>query len=314
MADLFSLALDKADKGIIIIDSDQNIVFWNKYIERISHRSASVSLHRNLKNVVGIFSASLYQSALNAVLINNQSRFFSSKLHKAFILPENSEYVEIRQNMKIEPITFDNSVYALIQIEDITNEVSREHKLTSLLSELQKGYEEVKESEKVSKTLAETDSLTGLYNRYFITQKINELLNNKENFSSFSLFFVDLDGFKSINDTYGHDIGDAVLTKIGEKLQSVIKEEDVVSRIGGDEFVLLCRSNDKRKLSAFVENLMVKISKPFKVDELTICITASIGIYIITDDISSIAEVVKKADLAMYEAKKQGKNRFIFYN
>jgi len=313
MTDLFSLALDKVDNGVLIIDGRQNIVFWNKCLEKITHRSAGACLYRDIKNVAGIFRTGFYQSALDAVLCHNQSRFFSSKLHKAFIVPECSEYVEVRQNMKIEPITVNGQAYAFIQIEDITNEINREHKLTSLLSELQKGYEQIKESERLSKTLAETDSLTGLTNRYYITQKLNDLFMSKEELIDFSLFFLDLDGFKDINDTYGHDTGDIVLKKTGEILQQDVGEKDVVSRLGGDEFVLLVKSADRQELSTFANKLMDDIAKLIIIDEHSIHITASIGILVITSDVSSVSEIIKKADLAMYEAKKHGKNQFVFY-
>lgn len=157
------------------------------------------------------------------------------------------------------------------------------------------------------------DTLTGLANRFCFIQWLNEATSTK-NTEQFALVFLDLDNFKGINDTYGHWIGDQVLRELAVKLQKVTTEKICLARFGGDEFVFLCKDWNKTKGITWLENLKALLAEPTKVEEYNFSFEASIGVAIFPDDSKSVDELLKYADLAMYQAKYQGKNNFKFYH
>lgn len=314
MIELFRFALDSIDIGIIIIDSSQYIRFWNRYMEKISQIKYEQAIGRPLSEVCDTFQKKRYQDILNSVFEQNLSRFCSSKLHKAFVYPAVGDRSQIRQNMKIEPTQVGDEVYALIQIDDITDEVSNEYKLTSLINELRRGYLEVKESEELNKKLAQTDALTKIANRHAIVQHIDTLFQQRNYNCGYALLFLDLDGFKHVNDTYGHLMGDSLLIAIAEKLKNKVRKDDMVARLGGDEFlVLLGNIKSKDAVECVGAKLVEEIAKPIDINGITIKITASIGIAMLDDTVKNTSELIKKADEAMYIAKRSGKNKFVIY-
>lgn len=312
MIELFQFALNCIDIGVIIIDSSQTIKFWNKYMERISQIHQSEALGRKLPDVCDTFKKKLYQDIIESALVHNQSRFCSSKLHKAFVYPKDYNDENIRQNMDIEPVVIDNETYALIQIDDITAQVSNEYKMTSLINELKKGYLEIKESEQINRQLASRDTLTDLANRHAIMQLLDNTFKDPATLKRSALLFLDLDGFKSVNDTYGHLMGDNLLIKVAEILKNKVRKDDFVARLGGDEFLIFISNIDSiESLKTIGNKLVTEIAKPIVIDSATIHVTVSIGIAPYDDSIKSSSEFINAADEAMYRAKKSGKNKFV---
>ena len=163
--------------------------------------------------------------------------------------------------------------------------------------------------------LAKYDQLTGLANRYMFLNEL-EILYKETNLinNSFSILFIDLDGFKLINDTYGHEAGDVVLQTVADRLKKIVRKSDIVSRLGGDEFTVIFRELDNSKKLEEIASLIIKeLTKPIFTKKLKLHVGASIGIYIL-DKNDSLSEIITKADIAMYEAKKMGKGRFVFFN
>jgi diguanylate cyclase (GGDEF)-like protein len=314
MIELFQFALNSIDIGIIIIDSTQCIKFWNRYMENISQIRHEDAIGKKLQEVCPTFCKKRYQDILETVIVRNQSRFCSSKLHKAFVFPTSGYDENMRQNMKIEPTTIDGQLHALIQIDDITDEVSNEHKTASLINELKKGYIEVKESEELNRQLAEMDPLTKLSNRHAISQYLDNLFEKKINLPGHALMFLDLDGFKAVNDTYGHLMGDKLLVEVANILKRKIRKDDLVARIGGDEFLILLSSIENIESVEIVgKKLVNEIAKPIIMDGVALSVTASIGIATFNDDVRTTNDFIKIADDAMYQAKREGKNRYVLH-
>lgn len=167
--------------------------------------------------------------------------------------------------------------------------------------------------------LAFYDTLTGLANRQNIYEKISQEINYaKRNSIESALLFVDLDNFKVINDTQGHDHGDEVLKSVANRLLSSIRSFDVAGRIGGDEFIVLVRGQDKMEdnfahFNALIERVLKEVNKPIAVKGLNHQVRASIGVAIIPRDADNLKDILKCADRAMYEAKNMGKNRVVFH-
>ena len=270
---------------------------------------------RSLTSVCPAFEKPIYIDMLNSAIHKGQSRFCSSRLHKPFIVHKNEKNPSrIRQNMIVNSIYVNGESYAMIQIIDITDRISTEHRLTNIIAELEKGYEEAKKAEEFNKKLAERDVLTGLLNRHGLIQRINsKLLSEYSEKVSATMLFMDLDGFKNINDNYGHLIGDMLLVQVSERLRETLRKTDIISRLGGDEFVVVLIGTDSKEACISVVNKIIKcIAKPFQIESHIINITASIGIARYEEDIKNADELIKRADYAMYLAKKAGKNGYKF--
>ncbi|MCM3389027.1 EAL domain-containing protein [Ureibacillus chungkukjangi] len=163
---------------------------------------------------------------------------------------------------------------------------------------------------------AHTDSLTDVNNRFSYLQKMDLLLNedSKLNEAQHAIFFLDLDRFKQVNDTLGHEIGDFLLVDVANRLKRLLGAKDIVARYGGDEFVLtLTDLRHPREAAKFAEQIIQEIEKPIKVNNQEIFVSTSIGISIYPHDGDTTEELLNRADKAMYYAKQSGRNRFSFY-
>ncbi len=179
-----------------------------------------------------------------------------------------------------------------------------------------------KEIEKALKTKEEElsfyarhDSLTNLPNRYMFGEIIsNEILRSKRESKIFALVFIDLDGFKDINDLYGHDAGDELLIESALRFKEDTRETDYLFRFGGDEFVmLLTNCGDENDVGRVVAKLKRAFSHPFFIQNHYIKVGISMGIAIYPDDGLDNEELLRNADIAMYKAKEEGRNRYVFY-
>lgn len=163
-------------------------------------------------------------------------------------------------------------------------------------------------------SLAYQDSLTNLPNRRCFTQCLDRLLKQKHFQNSFTVMFIDLDRFKKINDTLGHSSGDILLIEAAGRLKSSIRRKDVVARIGGDEFIcLLPNLVDKNAVEVIAERLLDEFTKPFSIMGQDIYISASIGLCLYPFDGESSEALISNADMAMYRAKRYGKNQFQWF-
>jgi diguanylate cyclase (GGDEF)-like protein/PAS domain S-box-containing protein len=163
--------------------------------------------------------------------------------------------------------------------------------------------------------LAHTDQLTGLLNRQAFMERIKlEISHASRSGDQLALLFLDLDGFKKINDTWGHGAGDFFLKTIGERILSGIRSSDVVARLGGDEFVVLLKNvPDQAGLEPFLDTFVRSLSVPVPYDVSPLCATVSIGVSLFPKDAGTAQEMIKKADMAMYCSKNKGKNTWCFY-
>lgn len=157
------------------------------------------------------------------------------------------------------------------------------------------------------------DSLTGLANRHEILERIHGAIRDDRLPGSIALLFIDLDGFKQVNDTHGHKTGDHVLIEVGARLRALLATEPdrVVGRLGGDEFVILCpRVEDASEIEAIAMEAILEVSRPIVVDGVTTAVGASVGIALMDPEIASPEDLMRNADLAMYRAKHVGDGGF----
>jgi len=179
---------------------------------------------------------------------------------------------------------------------------------------LHKEIKNRKRLEEKMKHMATHDELTGLANRVLLKDRINTAINfHKRQQLQIAVLFIDLDGFKTINDTHGHDVGDELLVQVAEKLKLSVRQSDTVVRFGGDEFVLLLTGLHNKSEAAFIAEKVLKLmQQPFCLSAERVNIGCSIGIAIYPDDGLSDIELIKIADTLMYRVKADGKNHYVF--
>jgi diguanylate cyclase (GGDEF)-like protein/PAS domain S-box-containing protein len=172
-----------------------------------------------------------------------------------------------------------------------------------------------KNVEKKIEHMAHHDSLTGLPNRILAKERAEQIMENVKNSDYYAAFlFIDLDGFKAINDSLGHSAGDAMLKLITTRLKECVRESDTISRLGGDEFlVILSEIKEVCNVTAVAEKILIALEKPFEIATHILSSSASIGIALYPDHAESFEALLQYADTAMYKAKDSGKNSYCFY-
>lgn len=254
--------------------------------------------------------------------MNNSVRSFASIIH-----PDDVDMVDsiVQAGInKKEPYTLE---YRIIHADGNVRYVSERGRATfyedkvSHLDGVITDITEQKMNEKEIAKLAFYDPLTHLPNRRLLIDRINQIqLSSERNKRFAALMFMDLDSFKELNDTFGHDYGDILLQQVANRLSDVIRKEDTVARLGGDEFIILLKDLSESRDDAMIEviqitdKLMHVLNVPYVLNTLEYKCTPSIGITFIQGKEFDQDELIKQADRAMYEAKKSGRNTYRFFN
>jgi len=185
------------------------------------------------------------------------------------------------------------------------------HKRIHNMLEVRLLYKELAQYSRQQQELALHDPLTSLPNRRLLEDRIATVLQHAtRQQNKAAVMYLDLDGFKAINDTHGHACGDEILKQVAQRLVGCSRKEDTVARVGGDEFVIvmgdIATVNDTQEPA---NKLIEAVSQPYQVNGLTLQLSTSIGIGIFPDDADEVAALIAAADGALYEAKRSGKNR-----
>jgi len=190
------------------------------------------------------------------------------------------------------------------------------HFLHLALARLAATNSELQQQKEQAQYLARHDTLTGLPNRQLLLQRLVHALHRAQrNHYRLAVLFIDLDGFKRLNDSYGHDYGDRLLVLVGDCLRATVRQMDTVSRLGGDEFILLIEEYDSsRDISAVVERLFGCARRFYNIKGMDAYLTWSCGIAVYPKDGDDAHTLIKHADIAMYRAKAQGGNRAVSYD
>lgn len=173
-----------------------------------------------------------------------------------------------------------------------------------------------KEAEEKIHQLAYYDVVTGLPNRSMFLERLHQTLSHAQRGrDKVNLIFIDLDNFKDVNDTRGHDVGDKLLRLVAERLSACLRDSDVLARLGGDEFVVVCPSVDTQEsVATVVQRLLAIFTDPFEIEGRQLYTSASIGIAVYPDDSLDASSLFRCADTAMYQAKSEGRAQFRFFS
>ena len=189
-----------------------------------------------------------------------------------------------------------------------SNDLTSAARLAGIVMERDQAQKRIRE-------LAYTDVLTGLSSRAYFYQHIEELINNSYRHEHrFALLYIDLDDFKSVNDSLGHDVGDLLLKTIAERLKNTCREIDFIARLGGDEFCVLVEEiNDEYDAAYVAQRCLDSLGQPLELAVRKFTPACSIGIAHYPDDGDNMATLIKAADTSLYSAKARGKNQYAFY-
>ncbi|MGL5192349.1 MAG: CHASE2 domain-containing protein [Chroococcales cyanobacterium] len=207
------------------------------------------------------------------------------------------------------------NVFLVGVIRDITERKQMEEELKRTASELAQSYQELKVSEDRLRHQANHDNLTNLPNRQLFYDRLNQALEWAAiNHQIVAVLFIDLDGFKQINDTLGHDSGDLLLKEVARRLSACLRGSDTVARLGGDEFTVILPAIPRpQDVASVAQKIMTTLGEPVAIAQDLIQVTASIGISLYPLNGEDAATLIKLADAAMYRSKELGKNQYEFY-
>jgi len=289
-----SAILDSSMDSIVTLDLHGNILEFNSSAERTFDSTAS---RAQGKRFVTTF-----------VPLASQQRFIDSLEH-GFMLPEGL-LLNRRNNLKLNrnggaefpaeiSITYSRQIdhskgEYVLNIRDVTRQRKLEAKL---------------------KQLAYSDPLTGLYNRTYLVERLNNYLGSLNNTDDKILvFFLDLDKFKRINDTMGHKAGDELLCEVARRLSSVTRESDVITRWGGDEFIILMRGELSQVIAEQkAKEILNVMRQPIEIESQLLSIPTSIGISMTSESKTDADKLIQQADIAMYQAKLLGRDNVQFF-
>ncbi|MCF7933784.1 MAG: EAL domain-containing protein [Spirochaetia bacterium] len=276
---LYTSLLEHTTDGVVLMDMDYTI------------REVNSSFLKMFEFAEGELNGKpLYQYILSDVSCPNYTT------HEALIKSDNDSYETIRIKQNGDPVIV-KVVTFTVSMPTLEGE---KHVICSQYTDV---TEMVQKEQKISE-LAYYDSLTGLPNRYLLKSKAAEIQMDGRD-TQFSFVFMDLNGFKHINDTLGHEYGDALLIAFSKRVRGNIKRHDFLARIGGDEFVLLLPNTPRKMAYRVVERIHQVLENPFMINGQRLFIGAAAGITGYPEDSHSVKELQRFADIAMYTAKKQ---------
>lgn len=299
MNSMLNNVLYHLSEGLIMMDQNYKITFWNSYMEMITGQTEDLVIGKNIYEVLPNMKKDFIEKALKDVLTNGSNMFFSAAIHSGLISEEG--YLNIRMCRMI----LKDDCYALIEVMDVTNQFIQKNILKKYVKELYLLNQELKEKEEEIKNLAYYDMLTGVANRTLFYELSRKFLNEaKESHKIFGLMFIDVDDFKYINDTYGHEVGDDILVKVANILTQTVGDNKLVVRYGGDEFLVMLpglhrKSDYKETVTRIIQNK----NNVIRYNHDNIRISFSIGVSFFPDDGETMDKLVGRADKSMYVAK-----------
>lgn len=289
----FSTTLKCIGDGVIATDITGKITFMNPIAETLTAFKEKNVLGMEIEKVLHLVHEETRQLVPNPVhKVIKEKRIVGLDNQTVLI---NKDGAEIPIDDSAAPILNDQGEMAgiVMVFRDVIERKSYEEKI---------------------KHHAYYDFLTGLPNRKLFTDRLTmALVNAKRNNTTLAVMFIDLDQFKTVNDTLGHEIGDLLLTEVANRLKMCVREGDTVARLGGDEFIILMQDIDQTVVTQVAERVIDKISSKYYINSHQIFTSPSIGISFYPDDGEDVESLIKKADMAMYYVKDNGKNNHQFF-
>ena len=306
MTDVSSLILNSQGFGLIIIDGDTSqIVYANSKLFEMSGFLPENIIGKKCNNL-------LCPAQENACPIRDLGQTVDNSERVMF----NKDGEKIPIIKTVIPINKNGKKYFVESLIDISLQKDMRDMLSNTNRVLKDEVGKRTEIQKKLETLAYYDYLTGLPNRVLCIERITHALTLAECSATIvAIMFLDLDGFKMINDTAGHFTGDELLVQVAKRLVSTTRKSDTVARIGGDEFVIVFENIESNEgIQSIMQKILAAFQKPFTIRGQDFFVTASLGVAVQPEDGNDAENLIQNADIAMYKAKERGRNQGIFCN
>ena len=299
--------IDRVDVGILVVTENLDVVLWNRFMEANSKVPATSIVGKNLLDYFPELPGKWLNKKVKSVqLLNNFA--FTSWQQRAYLFqfkhhrPITGGVTHMYQDCTFIP--FEGSggeKLVCITVFDVTD-TAISHR------EVQQAHADLEE-------LSHRDALTGVYNRRFMEAELHKEFKRVERYGGkLSVLFLDLDFFKRVNDTYGHQAGDKVLIEVTQRISDMVRATDYVARYGGEEFAIILPGTDITGALIFANRVREVIEKtPVLYDEHALSVTASLGLSEYREGVESYDALLDQSDKALYVAKKQGRNRVACY-
>ncbi len=284
--------IESALDAVVQMDSKGIVTGWNERAADIFGWARDEAMGRLLVDmVIPLKNREEYFSRIQMALMPGATDILSTRVEQTSIHRDGHEFP---------------AEWAITTIE-----VQKKYELCAFIRDIT----QQKQSEELIWNQANFDKVTGLPNRHlFHNQLEQEIKKAHRTHSKMALFFIDLDHFKEINDTLGHDAGDILLVEAGKRIRNSVRESDTVARLGGDEFtVLLLDAGDIADIERIAANILKTLHEPFQLGDEAGYISASIGITLYPNDATTVEGMLKNADQAMYVSKSNGRNQSNYY-
>ena len=283
---------DSSIDAVVQMDFDGHITGWNHQAEKIFGWSAEEILDQTIEQtIIPERYRDAHNKGMKKFLANGQTSVMNNLIEIHALHRDGHEF----------PVELSVSVIDSTDLQEFNAYI--------------RDITERKQAETVIWNQANFDSLTNLPNRNLFLQKLeHEMRSCDRSNLSLALLYIDLDRFKDINDSLGHDMGDLLLIEIANRLTEAIREIDTVSRLSGDEFtVILGQINDQLSIQPVCQQILAALAEPYQLDNEKVFLTASIGVTYYPGDGKSIEVLQRNGDQAMYAAKGEGRNRYQFF-
>lgn len=279
-----------ANEGIMITDASGNIIEVNDTFSRITGYSAEEALGQNPRLLQsGQESPEFYAEMWQAII---EDGYWSGEIWNR------------RKNGEIYP-----EMLTISAVNDASGDIQH---YVSLSTDITTNKANIKQLERI----AHYDLLTNLPNRVLLAERLNQAITHCQKHNrSLAVAFMDLDGFKEVNDSYGHSLGDELLIAVSRRMQGALRKGDTLARIGGDEFIAIMTDLEASEDSELVfERLLKAASAPVNINNTSVTVSASIGVTRCPQDSVDAEQLIRHADQAMYMAKQAGKNRYHLFD
>jgi diguanylate cyclase len=294
---MYKQIVDIINLGIVIIDSTYRVLEWNRWMEIQSGIKKEDIINSIIFNHYPQLSSTSFTRGCKAVLKFSNIVFLSQKLHN-YLFPfkttgsHSNIFEYMQQSCTMAPVREDDGTITgiLITIQDVTETVFMERSLRKMNL---------------------MDGLTGIYNRRHMDKRLmEEFIRHKRYERSMSIIMMDIDYFKKINDTYGHQFGDRVLKDVSDIFALKMRGGDILARYGGEEFCSILPETDIRGAQALAERLREKVAETpiLYNNKESVYITVSLGVAALTGRTKTTEDLIRNADTALYQSKQNGRN------
>ncbi|MCW8956034.1 MAG: diguanylate cyclase [Gammaproteobacteria bacterium] len=301
--------LQNIDIGLVILDRDYKIQTWNSFMRNHSNVGASDTIGENIFDLFQDIPRNWFQRKVDSVFMLN-NRAFTTWEQRPYLF----KFTNNRPITGIADFMYQN--ITLIPLQSADGQVNHVGIIIYDVTDMAVGKQQLMNANTQLQGLSRTDMLTQLNNRGYWEECLNNEFNRiKRTGHISSLVIFDIDHFKNVNDTYGHQAGDEVIRETARMLRENMRTTDVAGRYGGEEFTVILVETTAENAKIFAERLRERIEAcTIKYEDLSIKYTISLGISEVNDDITNYQEWLECSDKSLYYAKEHGRNQVVIYH